>query len=53
MVRGGKVADEEKIRELEKQVEEMRDRIPPHSIPPRMLEELEDLEEELEKLKAE
>ena len=47
------MANEERIKDLEKQVEEMRGRIPPHSIPPRMLEELEDLEEELEKLKAE
>ncbi len=47
------MADEEKITELERKIELMRDRIPPHSIPPRMLEELEDLEEELERLKKE
>ena len=35
-----------------KQIEGMKDRIPPHSITPRMLEELDDLEEELERLKA-
>ncbi len=45
------MADEEKIRELEKKIDLMRDRIPPHSIPPSMLEELEDLEEELERMK--
>jgi hypothetical protein len=43
----------ERIAELEKKIAEIRSRIPPHSIPPRMLEELEDLEEELEGLKGE
>jgi len=43
----------ERIEELEKKIAEIRSRIPPHSIPPRMLEELEDLEEELERLKGE
>ncbi len=43
--------NEEKIAELELMISEMKDRIPPHSIPPRMLEELEELEEELERLK--
>ncbi len=43
----------EKIEELEKKIAEMRSRIPPHSVPPRMLEELEDMEEELERLKGE
>jgi len=41
----------ENIEELEKKISELKSRIPPHSIPPRMLEELEDLEEELESLK--
>ena len=43
----------EKIEELERKISELRNRIPPHSVPPRMLEELEDLEEELERLKGE
>jgi len=43
----------ERIEELEKKIVEIRSRIPPHSIPPRMLEELGDLEEELERLKGE
>jgi len=43
----------DRIEELEKKIKEIRSRIPPHSIPPQMLEELEDLEEELERLKGE
>ena len=43
----------ERINELEGRVEELKSRIPPHSVPPRMLEELESMEEELERLKAE
>ena len=41
-----------RIAELELKIREIQDRIPPHSVPPRMLEELEDLEEELERLKS-
>ena len=37
------------VRELERKIAELRLRIPPHSIPPAMLLELEELEEELEK----
>lgn len=37
------------IRELERKIAELKRRIPPHSIPPAMLQELEELEEELEK----
>lgn len=40
-----------KIEEIEKKIAEIKSRIPPHSIPPHMLEELEDLEEELDRLK--
>jgi hypothetical protein len=39
----------ESVRELERKIAELRLRIPPHSIPPAMLQELEELEEELEK----
>ena len=41
-----------RIAQLEKEIEEMQARIPKHSVPPAMLMELEDLEEELEMLKA-
>ncbi len=44
--------DSERIRELEKKIEELQARLPAHSIPPRMIEELEDLEEELEEARA-
>jgi len=39
----------ERIRELEAKIAEIKRRIPPHSVPPRMIEELEDLESELER----
>ncbi len=42
--------DPDRIRELEEKIAELKSRIPPHSVPPRMLEELEDLELELERL---
>ena len=42
--------NDENIRELEEKIAAMRQRIPPHSIPPRMLEELDELEEQLEKV---
>lgn len=40
---------EDRIRRLEERIAELRSRIPPHSVPPRMLEELEELELELER----
>lgn len=40
-----------RIKEIEQKIEEIKRRIPPHSIPPHMLEELENLEEELHNLK--
>jgi hypothetical protein len=39
----------QRVEELEKKIAELRRRIPPHSIPPIMLQELEELEEELER----
>jgi hypothetical protein len=39
----------QRVDELEKRIVELRRRIPPHSIPPAMLQELEELEEELER----
>ena len=38
----------EGIRDLEERIAELRRRIPPHSVPPLMLQELEELEEKLE-----
>ena len=38
------------VRELEERIAELRRRIPPHSVPAAMLQELEELEGELEKL---
>ena len=44
---------EENIKELEEKIAMIKQRIPPHSIPPKMLEELNELEEQLEKAKKE
>ncbi|TET76788.1 MAG: histidine kinase [Dehalococcoidia bacterium] len=41
----------QRVRELEKKIAELRRRIPPHSIPPAMLQELDELEEQLDKAK--
>jgi len=38
----------QRITALESRIEELRRRIPHHSIPPAMLQELEELEEQLE-----
>jgi len=43
---------EERIEELEKRLEELKARWPKHSVPPSMMAELEELEEELEMLRA-
>ena len=37
--------------ELERRIAEIRQRIPPHSVPPPMLEELEELEERLARIR--
>ena len=44
--------NEERVRELEKMIADLQARLPAHSIPPRMIEALEDLEEELEAAKT-
>ena len=44
--------DQEKIAQLEKEIAELKARLPKHSVPAAMIIELEDLEDELEKLKA-
>ena len=41
--------DSERIRELEKQIAELKQRWPAHSVPAAMLQQLDDLEEELER----
>ena len=46
------MTDEEEIARLEKEIAELRARLPKHSVPPAMLMELEELEDELETLKA-
>lgn len=43
----------ERIAELEEQIADLKARLPRHSVPASMLIELEDMEEELERLKAE
>jgi hypothetical protein len=43
---------EEKIRDLEKQMAELRSRWPAHSVPPAMIQQLDELEEELERLRG-
>lgn len=45
--------DESRIRELEEKIADLTKRIPPHSVPPSMLEDLEDLEDELARAKEE
>lgn len=45
-------ARERRIRELKEGIEDLRARLPKHSVPAAMLIELEDLEEELEELEA-
>jgi hypothetical protein len=39
----------ERIKELEEQIAELESRWPAHSVPPAMLQQLEELEEELER----
>ena len=43
----------ERIRELEEKIEDLKRRLPKHSIPPTMMAELDALEEELEDLRGE
>ncbi len=44
---------QERIKELEAQIEDLKARIPPHSVPPHLIQELEELEEELARLTRE
>ncbi len=43
--------NEERIKELEREIADIKGRMPAHSINPAMIIELEELEDELEKLK--
>lgn len=43
---------QERIIELERRIEDLKNRLPAHSVKPQMIRELEDLEEELENLKT-
>lgn len=44
---------EDRIQELRERIADLRARLPKHSVPPAMLQELEDLEEELARLTRE
>ncbi len=44
--------ENERVQELERQIADLKSRWPAHSVPPAMLEELDDLEEQLEQLRA-
>jgi hypothetical protein len=43
---------DKRIAELEAEIAELKARMPKHSVPPAMIIELEDMEDELETLKA-
>jgi hypothetical protein len=40
--------DKEKVREIEEKIADLKARWPPHSVPPSMWQQLEELEDELE-----
>ncbi|MBC7248865.1 MAG: histidine kinase [Anaerolineae bacterium] len=42
-----------RVQELEREIEELKSRWPAHSVPPAMLQRLEELEEELELIRRE
>lgn len=46
------MTDQERITQLEKEIAELKARLPKHSVPAAMIIELEDLEDELEVLRA-
>ena len=46
------MTDQEKLAELEAKIAELKARLPKHSVPAAMIIELEDLEEEMEALRA-
>ncbi len=48
--KGGLAMNVDKIEELRRRIADLKQRLPAHSVKPAMLLELEDLEEELERL---
>jgi hypothetical protein len=46
------MSNSERITQLKQEIEEMKARLPKHSVPPAMIIELEDKEDELEMLQA-
>jgi hypothetical protein len=46
------MSNAERIAQLEKEIEEIKARLPKHSVPPTLIMELEELEDELETLRA-
>jgi hypothetical protein len=44
--------DVDKIKEIEAKIAELERRLPAHSVPPAMLQQLEELEDELEQARA-
>ena len=42
----------ERVREIEEAIADLKARWPPHSVPPKMWQQLEELEEKLEKERA-
>lgn len=46
------MSNETRFQELEEEIAAVKARLPKHSVPPALIMELEDLEEELEMLKA-
>ena len=46
------MSNKERVAQLEREIEQLKARLPKHSVPPAMIIELEDLEDELEMLKA-
>lgn len=42
---------DDKLKQLEKQIADLKSRWPAHSVPPAMLQQLDELEEELDRLK--
>ena len=43
-----KMSSSERIEEIKRQIEDLKKRLPAHSIPPAMIAELDELEEQLE-----
>jgi hypothetical protein len=44
---------DDRIKDVEKQIADLKSRWPAHSVPPAMIQQLDELEEELEQLRSE